>query len=164
MCRLFPRLFRLSVNEGASDSDCYEMRNGSIVWRVSFRRSLRLLEEGSYEEMLSLLTNLFLCRDSEDAQTWKPSISGNFSAKAFPLALEGFHPLRAPSPFVWLGLAPPWVEAFCWLDMMERFPTMDNLRRRRMTSLNFSDLGVMCGREDKTTNHHFIHCELTSTV
>lgn len=75
LCRLFPKLFRLSVNKEASVSDCYEMRNGSIVWRVSFIRSLKLLEWGSYEEMLNLLTNLFLCRDSKDSQIRKPSIS-----------------------------------------------------------------------------------------
>lgn len=31
--------------------------------RVPFRRSLRPLEEGQYGELLSLLSNVFLCRD-----------------------------------------------------------------------------------------------------
>lgn len=33
---------------------------GETVWNVSFRRRLRLLKEVQYEELLSLLSNVFM--------------------------------------------------------------------------------------------------------
>ena len=68
MCELFPRFFRLSVNKESSVGDDYlEISRSSTVSVVPFRRNLRLLEEGMYKELLSILTNLFLCRGSNDS-------------------------------------------------------------------------------------------------
>ena len=60
---LFPRLFGVVLNKDFAVSDCYEVREGGTVWNVSFRRGLCLLEEVQYGELLSLLFNVFLCRD-----------------------------------------------------------------------------------------------------
>lgn len=45
-------------------SECYVVRDGSIVWGVSFRTSLCVLEEARYGDLLGILSNIFLCRDS----------------------------------------------------------------------------------------------------
>lgn len=37
------------------------------MWGVSFKRSLRELEGGLYEKLLSLLANIFFYRDSKDS-------------------------------------------------------------------------------------------------
>ena len=51
---LFPRPFRLAVNEESSVSDCSYVRNECIVWGT-----LGLLEGVQYEELLSILANTF---------------------------------------------------------------------------------------------------------
>lgn len=97
-----------------------------------------------YKELMNLLTNLLICRDSKDSRIWKPSASRKFLAKY--LALEGNRPHRAPSSNVCcLGLVPPWVETYCWLVVTVKVFTVDNLRRRRMTSSNIINICVMCG-------------------
>ena len=68
VCELFLGLFRLSVNKESSVSDCLETSSSSTVWVVPFRRRLRPLEGGMYEELLSILTNLYPCRDSKDSR------------------------------------------------------------------------------------------------
>ena len=140
LCGLFPRPFKLVVNKESFVSDCFEVRNGCIVWGVSFRRTLWPLERVQYAELLSILANtFFFCRDSKDSRIWKPSTSGEFSTKAFYLALERTHSHRATSSLVWLGLAPSRVEAFCWLAVAEKVHMVDNLKRRELTSKNISN-------------------------
>lgn len=83
--------------------------------------------------------------------------SREFSTKSFNLAYEGTHPNRVPSSFVWLGLAPPQVEAFCWLVVVGKVSMVDNLRRRGLTSNDMSDICVMCGNEEELVNYLFLH-------
>lgn len=60
-------------------------------------------------------------------------------------------------------MVPPWVEAFCWLVIASRVSTADMLRRG-ITSDGISDNCVMCRSMEETTNHLFIHCEITSSI
>ena len=68
LCELLPRIFRaVSIKESVV-SDCYEMRDDSMVWDVSFRRRLHPSEEVQYGESLRLLANVFFCRNSKDSR------------------------------------------------------------------------------------------------
>lgn len=89
LCELFHRIFRAVTNKEAAVSDCYEVEDDSIVWVVSFRRNLRSSEEVQYRELLSFLSNIFLCRNSKYYRIWKHYTSGAFSAKAFVFRLRG---------------------------------------------------------------------------
>ena len=80
---------------------------------MSFKRSLHPSEEVQYRELLSLLSNIFLCRNFKDSRIWKSSTSRELLAKAFYLALEETQPSRAAFALVWVGLVPPRVVAFC---------------------------------------------------
>ena len=55
------------------------------------------MEEVQYRQLLSILSNVFLCRGSKDYRIWKPSISEKSSTKDLYLALEGNLPSRASS-------------------------------------------------------------------
>ena len=129
-CGLFPRLFRLAANKESYVSDCFEVRSGCNVWGVLFKRDLRSLEGELYEELLSFLANMFFYRDTKDSRILKPSISREFSTKAFYLTLEGNHTHLSPATHVWLGLVLPRVEVFCWLVVASKVATVDNLRKR----------------------------------
>ena len=84
--------------------------------------------------------------------------------KALYRALEENNLSRASLSLVWLGLAPPRVEAFCWLAIATRICTTNNLRRRGLTGSTISEVRVMCRKEVKSVNHLFIHCEIEVSV
>lgn len=67
LCGVFARIFRVVSNKESSISDYYEERDGCVVWRVPFRRSLHLSGVVHYEELLTILSNAFLCRKSKDS-------------------------------------------------------------------------------------------------
>lgn len=52
---------------------------------------------------------------------------------------------KATRARVWLGLAPPKVEVFCWLALFGRVLIVDNLRRKRVILEACSDLCVQEG-------------------
>lgn len=55
-----------------------------------------------------------------DLRIWKPCPSGVFSIKSFARCV-GVEPDFMPSSsLVWLGLAPPRMEAFCWLVISKK--------------------------------------------
>lgn len=49
------------------------------------------------------------------------------------------------------------VEAFCWLAVAVKVSTVDNLRRRGMTSINLFDICLKCGKEKESVNHLFLY-------
>ena len=91
---LFPRLFRVVSNKQSSVHECNSCEGDRIVWRIPLRRTLRQLEEFEYESLLSLLSNIFLCRDVNDTRIWKPSGLGLFSVKSFTVAMEPSSSMR----------------------------------------------------------------------
>lgn len=129
-----------------------------------FRRSLRPSKEAQYGERLNLLSNVFLRWYSNDTQIWKYSISEEFSVKAFLSALEGNQLSRTPFASVWLGLVPLRVEIFCWLAVAWKITTVGKLRRRGMIVANFSNICVMCRKEEERINHFFLHCEVVASI
>lgn len=116
---------------------------------VSFRRILWQSEVVQYGELLSIISNVSICRSCKDFRIWKPCSFEDFSVKTFYLALEGNRLPRAPSLLVWLELVPPRVEAFCWLAVAVKASTTDNLRG--LTFNNLSNNCVMCRKE--SINH-----------
>ena len=130
---------------------------------MPFRRTLWPLDGVQYKELLSILANTFFYRDSKDSRIWKPSTYWEFSTKAFYLSLERTHSHRATSSLVWLGLAPPRVDAFCWLAVVGKGSTVDNLRRG-LTSNNNSNTCVMCSKEEEFVDNLFLQCEVAFKV
>ena len=83
--------------------------------------------------------------------------------KAFISALEGTQLFTAPTTLAWLGLA-PWVEEFCWLAIAGKISMVDRLRRRGVTSANFSDICVMCQKKEELVNHLLLHCAVVANI
>lgn len=57
---LFHRVFRVMSNKESSVKECYIVEGSSIIWDVSFRKSLRQNKEFEYESLLCFLSNIFL--------------------------------------------------------------------------------------------------------
>lgn len=57
---------------------------------------------------------------------------GVFSCRSFLKALEDIPRARPSSSLVWLGLAPPRLEAFCWLVVLAKVSMVDNSSEERV--------------------------------
>lgn len=68
---------------------------------------------GEYSHLLSLLSNVFICREEENILISKPCVLGAFSSLSFYRELEGDLGVRATSSLVLRGLAPSRVEVLC---------------------------------------------------
>lgn len=75
------------------------------VLLVPFGRVLRQFEESEYESLLSLLANVFICRDLADCHIWKMNPYGVFSSKFCLRELDMIPNVRLHSSLVWDGLA-----------------------------------------------------------
>ncbi|KAK8544945.1 hypothetical protein V6N12_025804 [Hibiscus sabdariffa] len=58
---------------------------------------------------------------------------------------------------VWIGLAPPKVEAFVWLILHNRAPVKVELLKRGVRSIG-DDLCPLCSRSRETVDHLFFTC------
>ena len=65
---------------------------------------------------------------------------------------------------MWCGLASLRVEVFCWLVVAGKVSTVDVLRRKGLTLENINDRCSLCGREDETINHLFLHCDFAAFI
>lgn len=81
---------------------------------------------------MSLLTNVFLCKGSTDYCIWKPSYTYLYSSRLFYKEIDPFNIAWSPCASVWMGLAPPRMEAFCWLAMVGKISIAYNLRSGRI--------------------------------
>ena len=97
-----------------------------------------------------------------DCLIWKPDSAGLFSSRSF--YREIFSEVRSPCALVWMGLAPPRVEAFCWLVVANKISMIDTLRRKELMSDSISDMCCLCGRELESIDHLFIHCDVASFI
>lgn len=61
---------------------------GFILWGVSLRRVLCEPEESKYSSLLSMLSNVFLCRGEVDLRIWKPCPFDVFFSKYFFMTTE----------------------------------------------------------------------------
>lgn len=129
-------------NKEASISDCYVWCDGGVSWDISNKRSLQQFKEVQYGELLNFLTNVFLCKE-EDTHIWKTSPTGDFSVKTFCSTLEENPRPRASCALAWARLAPPRVEACCWVAIPGKVSTADMLRSA-IRSKGISDTCVMC--------------------
>ena len=89
--------------------------------------------------------------------------AGQFSSRSFYRDIDPFSVVRSPSASAWMGLAPPRVEAFCWLAMAGKISMTDSLRRG-LVSEAISDLGCFCGREMESIDHLFIRCDVATSI
>lgn len=132
----------------------YAEEGGSVSWVVPFRRALRRYEVSLYESLFSLLSNVFLSRGEEDSRIWMSCSSGVFSSRFLYKSLEEMPREGVPNFCQWHDLAPPRMEAFCWLAVLGKVSIVDNLRIRRLRTEDFSDLCSLCGKE--TIDHLFV--------
>lgn len=86
--------------------ECNVIRESSVSWEESFKKRLCLSEEVQFRLLLSLLINVFICRNDKDIHIWKPDPLEKCRVRAFHWSLEVSPHLSPPCSQDSLGFAP----------------------------------------------------------
>lgn len=113
----FPRLYILSTEKDETLQQLSPKRSNSGVWQLSFRRQLLVWEAEELQRLMGLLvTSPMVSFDFVDSCSWLANSSGQFSVsfvRRWWDAAKG--PGQVVPKGVWVCLAPPKVQFFCWL-------------------------------------------------
>lgn len=142
-----------------------------VDWRFTWRRNLFVWEE---ELLLSLKEDLEEMRWSQeiDVWRWKLEESGVFSVKSAYMRLEESvlredlwdEEEKRVFEDMWKSSAPSKVVAFVWKALRNRIAAKDNLVLRNVLPPDASILCVLCNRDEESSSHLFLHCEVVRSV
>lgn len=96
-----------------------------------------------------MILHTLICKDRDDTLLWKDEEGDSYkirSAYCYPLEVKAL----------------PSTQHFAWRVLINRITTNDNLSRRGI--LRGSNLCVMCGNADESSNHLFFSCKIAWSV
>ncbi|KAL4301914.1 hypothetical protein GQ457_10G019110 [Hibiscus cannabinus] len=127
----FPRFYALSCNKSGKVADFGRKIGARWVWHIPLRRGLFDRELPYWQEFMSRLNTFQSSVSGHDWVWWLGSSDGSFSVKSLKkLVIGPLPPSNFWDDFVWIGFAPPKVELFVWLGMLERIPVKVELAKR----------------------------------
>ena len=154
----FPRIFALSTNKEGKVREFGSWCNNVWHWTILLRRRLFGWELHQWSELLSFLKGFVVCDKVKDSLIWKGSTSGRYSANLYAKSVLCSSPSYEEFwKLVWVGLAPPKVEVFCWQLMQGRIATKDQLARRGVMDWNLA-VCTFCNAERESVSHLFFSC------
>eukprot|EP00268_Persea_americana_P066181 TRINITY_DN8959_c1_g1_i2.p1 TRINITY_DN8959_c1_g1~~TRINITY_DN8959_c1_g1_i2.p1 ORF type:complete len:185 (+),score=22.54 TRINITY_DN8959_c1_g1_i2:2665-3219(+) len=131
-----------------------------MLWGVSFGTVLCEVEESKYSSLLSMFSNVFICRGKVDLRIWKSSPFDVFFSKYFSMTMKRILEAKPACSLLWAGLALLRVTMFCWFVVAGKVSTTNNLKKRGIVSRVISNLCLLFGKDKKVIDHMFVHCEL----
>ncbi|KAE8695455.1 WD repeat-containing protein 48-like protein isoform 2 [Hibiscus syriacus] len=157
---LFPRIFVLSTNKEGKIAEFGSFEPSGWVWNVQTRRSLSDWELVQWMDLMSKLKDIQLSELVEDFLSWAASGDGMFSTKSCRSSLGpvlGSNTLWSKG--VWLGFAPPRVEAFLWQLAHQKVAVKAELVKRGLP-LGADILCPLCKDKEEMMQHLFISCDV----
>jgi hypothetical protein len=105
---------------------------------------------------MSLLYSQTIRPGVVDSLCWTPSCRGLFEVRSFYTTLISPHPPGIfPWKSVWKAKVPSRVAFFVWTAALGKILTTENLRKRRVTILDWC---CMCKSSGESVNHLLVHC------
>ncbi|XWS13282.1 hypothetical protein CRYUN_Cryun36dG0024100 [Craigia yunnanensis] len=162
----FPRIFALSVNKDGKVQEFGSGNKYSWSWKMAVRRRLFGWEIQQWNDLCSILKESAVCHNLKDPLIWKGSTSGLYSVKKYCKSMTNFYSMNMDSniwKFVWMGLAPPKVEIFCWQMIRGRITVKDLLVKRGMMEWNMTGC-TFCKADIELVEHLFFSCNFSWTI
>ena len=152
----FSELFRMARCKDASVKQVVSWNGDQYHWNISFSRSPNDWEEEKVLDLLALLANISVVQVGEDRMIWPHDAKGDFTIKSFFRVLyKGPAVTDFPADVIWRSKAPTKACFLAWAITKGKVPTEDMLKRR---NFNLASKCPMCGHEEETADHLFIHC------
>jgi len=99
--------------------------------------------------------------EGEDQLWWSPFNKGKFDVRSFYKALAWKEAVHFPWKSIWRTKVPLKVAFFAWAVALEKIPTLDNLRKRRVIVIGRC---CMCKMNGKFVDHFLLHCEVARAL
>ena len=110
------------------------------------------------DSFMSLLYSQIIRPGVVDSLCWTPSCRGLFEVRSFYTTLISPHPSGIfPWKSVWKAKVPSRVAFFVWTAALGKILTTENLRKRRVTILDWC---CMCKSSGESVNHLLVHCPI----
>ncbi|KAJ9555268.1 hypothetical protein OSB04_009882 [Centaurea solstitialis] len=158
---IFPRLFRLEVDNAATVADRGEWVDGHWRWSWKWRREPRGRELGEFEALTARLLGIAPNKEVPDKTDWKLDSSGSYSVKALRILLdrqeEGLGVVTK-----WMKILPKKVCIFIWRVGLDRIPCRANLDKVGV-DLN-TLLCPRCGEMVESMDHALVTCSEVKMV
>ena len=156
MSHQFPILFQLARAPESRVSDICHLQGSTISWDIEFTRSVQDWEMEMVDSFMSLLYSQIIRPGVVDSLCWTPSCRGLFEVRSFYTTLISPHPSGIfPWKSVWKAKVPSRVAFFVWTAALGKILTTENLRKRRVTILDWC---CMCKSSGELVNHLLVHC------
>ncbi|KAL4346749.1 hypothetical protein GQ457_17G015740 [Hibiscus cannabinus] len=154
----FPRIFALALNKSGVIVDFGVRRGDSWSWTIHLRRRLFDWEISLWNTFFAMISSFQTSGLGRDWVQWMGSSEGIFSTKAMKALICANSVSQVNwKKVVWIGLAPPKVEAFVWLLLHNRAPVKVELLKRGVRSIG-DDICPLCSRSRETVDHLFFTC------
>lgn len=167
---MFPRLFSLETEKHCLIASRLNTVNNVNTGVWSWRRRLFVWEEKQVEELTNLVNRYSLNSEKADGWSWSFSKGTNYTVK------EGYEQilkekdgsalqLESWTSSVWNKWVPTKINAFVWRLVLDRIPSLPNLQRRNIISLEELICCRLCD-EEKTEDsvHLFFTCRFASKI
>jgi hypothetical protein len=152
----FPILYHLARAPESRVSDICHFQGSTISWDIEFTRSVQDWELEMVESFMSLLYSQTIRPGVVDSLCWTPSCRGLFEVRSFYTTLISPHPPGIfPWKSVWKAKVPSRVAFFVWTVALGKILTTENLRKRRVTILDWC---CMCKSSGESVNHLLVDC------
>ncbi|KAE8681880.1 hypothetical protein F3Y22_tig00111300pilonHSYRG00005 [Hibiscus syriacus] len=155
---IFLRIYVLSINKGGEVIEFGSYGSSGWEWNVQTRRNLSDWELDQWLALMTKLKDFKLSELVEDSLSWSASGDGLFSVKSCRKSLgsvDGSNDLWLKG--VWMGFAPPRVEAFLWQLAHQKLAVKAELVKRGV-SLGEDIQCPFCKNHEETVQHLFISC------
>ena len=155
----FPRIYALSTNKFGRVHEFGRMRNNVWHWKILLRRRLFGWELQQWSDLLFSLREFVVCDKLKDSLIWKGAPNGKYSTNLYCKSV--LHVAHSTDKeiwkLVWVGLAPPKVEVFCWQLMRGRIATKKQLARKGLVNWNAA-VCTFCKSDRESISHLFFSC------
>ncbi|CAJ2638160.1 unnamed protein product [Trifolium pratense] len=166
----FPKLFGISTQQNEVIQNLGSVADGQWRWELQWRRNLFVWEEEQYNVLIELIAP-FVPNDQHDKWMWLRNGMEGFTINfAYLLVVSAYSNQRVCDPVeqfafnnIWKCGSPSKVCAFSWQLLLNRIPSKDNLRKRRMLQEHQQVCGL-CNLKVETVLHLFLHCEIAAKV
>ncbi|KAE8718620.1 hypothetical protein F3Y22_tig00110009pilonHSYRG00262 [Hibiscus syriacus] len=133
---IFPSLFSISSNKFGKLFEFGEFQSMGWIWDVQVRRNLNDWELEQWSNLMVIIPNYSLSKDSSDVLIWKGNGDGVYSVSScVKLYSSGLEEVYFWENIIWKGLLPPRVESFMWQVVLQRQDVKNELLKNRVQGI-----------------------------